>query len=55
MTTFLPITITSPQKSNSHACELLLKLRLDDAMMFFCNVPEEDDLKAINLGEAIEE
>lgn len=42
-------------QSNPKACQLLLNLRLDDALLFFCNITDVEQLKTINLAEAMQQ
>lgn len=44
----------TPEK-DPRACQLLLELRLEDAMMFFCDISDAGKLRSIDLGKAMQQ
>lgn len=42
-------------ENNPKACSLLLELRLDDAMMFFCGIDDASQLRTIDLSQAMQQ
>ena len=43
------------QQTSPRACELLLELRLDDAMSFFCIMADGKELKTTDLSQAVQD
>lgn len=42
-------------ENDAKACALLLQLRLNDALQFFCNVDSDEQLRTIDLSEALQQ